>query len=80
MAIAINPRHQHAYSNRGRAYLAVGRIQQAIQDFDAQIEIDPPAVRHAVSTFVRCMGQQFGMKPKFISLTWRLESRPTIQT
>jgi tetratricopeptide (TPR) repeat protein len=44
MAIAINPRHRHAYGNQGRAYLAVGRIQQAIQDFDAQIEIDP---RHA---------------------------------
>ena len=40
--------HKSAASTRlqqsGRAYLAVGKIQQAIQDFDAQIEIDP---RHA---------------------------------
>ena len=43
--IALNPRNQYAYMNKGNALHATGRYQQAIEQYDKAIDVAPGWVR-----------------------------------
>ena len=43
-AIAIDPEHANAYTNRGNAYASKGEIDRAIADFDKAIALNPEFV------------------------------------
>jgi tetratricopeptide (TPR) repeat protein len=41
LSIRLNPQYQKAYLHRGRAYEALGNLQQAIEDYSRAIVLDP---------------------------------------
>jgi hypothetical protein len=41
LSIRLNPQYQKAYLHRGRAYEALGNLQQAIEDYSTAIALDP---------------------------------------
>ena len=46
-AIDISPNHKRAYLFRGTAYAGMGKLDEAIADYDKELSIDPKNQEHA---------------------------------